>query len=396
MRHKLSAASIAVIAQLVAAGTAQAQSWDAAANFTPASPPTNWAYVQRTGAGCVAPGIALSPTYAPVPGLQGYIAGQNTIVAKNTTNAAIAFSSVTIDGGALLMHPGTRGECAVLRFKAPGPGTYQVAIKMTAIDRASPNDVRGYIFASSAPGSAVGGAELLSAAGQFGASKSFSRSVTVTGSNPYVDFALDDGGNNDPLGPFRFDSTSISMVVTGRPDTDGGNGGGIPVLSCSKSAANPATVDVSTGKPGWTLKLPNGAASAIVQTPSMVPSPWTAVPGAQWVGPQGAPTASGNYVYETRVRVLKCPNGEPARINAQFRADNRGTLSVIDPGGTPITTMNQAGTPNYGFLPASLSPSGAPGVHSWSAPVNGIYTIRLTVANSGGPTGVAANVVLTR
>lgn len=172
--------------------------------------------------------------------------------------------------------------------------------------------------------------------------------------------------------------------------------GGIQVLNCSQSAANPVTIDLSTGKPGWTLKLPSGAASAILPTPAMVPSPWTAVPGAQWVGPKGAPQLPGNYVYEVQVRVLKCPQGQPAKLTAQFRADNVGTLTLLDPAGAVIATMNQAGTPNYGFLPASLSPAGAPTTHAWAAPANGVYTIRMTVRNSGGPTGTAVNAVLTR
>lgn len=114
------------------------------------------------------------------------------------------------------------------------------------------------------------------------------------------------------------------------------------------------------------------------------------------MGPQGAPSNTGTYVYETKVRVLQCPKGAPAKLTAQFRADNRGTLTLLDPGGTAIASMNQAGTPNYGFLPASLSPAGAPGVHTWVAPSNGVYTLRLSVDNSGGPTGVAANVVFSR
>lgn len=387
------AAAIGAATIALLASPALAQStWDAAADFTPSAPPPNWSYLQRTGAGCVATGAALPAGYNPGPGLQGYIAGPIPLVAKNTGTADASFSTVTIEAGKLWMHPGTRGECAVLRFKAPAPGTYQVAIVMKAVDRASPNVVRGYVFGSSAPGTPVGPAELLNAGGAYGTSKSFTRTVTVSGANPYIDFALDDGANPDPQGPFRFDSTQISMVVTGREPA----GENVPVLNCSQSAVNPASVNRSTGGAGWTLKLPSGMASNIVPTPGMVPSPWSAVPGAQWVGPQGAPQTAGVFTYETKVRVLKCPNGAPAKLTAQFRADNRGTLTLLDPSGAVIATMNQAGTPNYGFLPASLSPGGAPGVHTWTAPSNGIYTVRLTVQNSGGPTGVAANVVFTR
>lgn len=181
----------------------------------------------------------------------------------------------------------------------------------------------------------------------------------------------------------------------GRP-VQGDNGNNVPVLNCSQSQNNTPSLDLSTGQPGWTLKLPNGAVGVIVPTPNMVPSPWTAVPGAQWVGPQGAARTVGTFTYETRVRVLKCPNGNPAKLSVQFRADNLGTLTLIDPAGNTVTTMNQAGTPNYGFLPASLSPASPPGVYSWTPSANGIYTVRMTVQNIGGPTGVAANVILSR
>lgn len=196
---------------------------------------------------------------------------------------------------------------------------------------------------------------------------------------------------------------------SGRPGkggqgNDSGDGKSLPVLNCSQSQNNPASVNLSSGQPGWTLKMPNGSGSAIVAATTMVPSPWTAVPGAQWVSPAPAPTQpgvyvnqpSGDHVYETKVRILKCPKGEPAKLSAQFRADNRGTLTLIDPSGVIVKTMNQAGTPNYGFLQGSLSPAGAPGVHSWSPSANGIYTVRMTVQNSSGPSGMAANVVLTR
>lgn len=384
----------------LSAVSAQAQVRDAAAEFTANTPPADWSYMQRTGTGCISPGSTLPAGYNPAAGLVGYVAGPIPLVAKNTNSSQSGFSSMKVDAGKLWLHPGTHGECAVVRFKAPSAGTYTVAVTMKAADFASPNDVRAYVFGSGAPGAAVGSAEVLNAAGVFGATKSFSRTVSVQGANRFIDVALDDGGNPDPQGSFRFDSTQMDIVIErqGRPNGNGEaeQGNGIPVLNCSQSPNNPVSINLSSGQPGWTLKLPNGSASTIAPTPSMVPSPWTAVPGAQWVGPQGAPTTPGLFVYETKVRVLKCPNGQPAKITASFRADNIGTLTLLDPTGSPVTSMAQAGTANYGFLQASLSPSNGPGVHSWSAPINGIYTIRMTVQNSGGPTGMATNVVLTR
>ena len=110
------------------------------------------------------------------------------------------------------------------------------------------------------------------------------------------------------------------------------------------------------------------------------------MPGAQWIGPAGAPQTAGTYTFQTRVRINPCPNGRPAQVSAAFRADNKATLSV----GT--ATINQAGTPNYGFLPASLSN----GSYTFPAGTSGVQTITITVNNIGGPTGLSAKIGVTR
>lgn len=381
--------------------SAFAQTYDATSGF--GSP--QWKAGYRAGPACANVGGMLTTPYNPAPGISGlaFTSPEIPLVARNTTSAPVTFSSVTVPANSLFMHPGTKGECATLRFKAQIGGQYTINGSMASIDNASPNEVRGYIYG---PGGALlQGPIVLNSNNVTGTTVAWPTVTINLAANQTIDFALDEGTNIDPLGPFRFDSTKVTMTLVrkgGPGNGDNGdnseaeNGGNIPVLSCSKSQNNPVQVNLSTGQPGWTLKLPNGSPSSIVPTPSMVPSPWTAVAGAQWVGPQGAPQAAGNYVYETRVRVLRCPDGRPARIKAQFRADNIGTLTLLDPAGGVISTMNQTGTYNYGFLPASLSPANGPGVFSWVVPTNGIYTIRMSVQNSGGPTGLAANVVVSR
>lgn len=367
---------------------ALAQSHNAANEFN--NP--QWVYGQRSGTTCGTLGAQMTSAYNQFPGATGYSGSSSQqfipLVAK-TGSAALVASTVNIPANTVWMHPGADDVCASLGYKA-APGGYVVQVTMKPVDTTGPNHVRGYLYVGGVLQGAV--EDLMASAG----SRSFSRSVSIT-SPGLIEFVLDAGG--EPNG-FYFDSTSIDMTVTRRGDPGDGNGGSggdnYPVLTCSQRQNSPASVNLSTGQSGWTLKLPSGVTSSIVPTPNMVPSPWTAVPGAQWVGPQGDPQASGNYVYETKVRVLKCPNGSPAKITAQFRADNRGTLTLLDPAGITLTTMNQAGTPNYGFLPGSLSPASAPGVHTWSASTNGIYTVRMTVQNSGGPTGLAANIVLSR
>ena len=157
---------------------------------------------------------------------------------------------------------------------------------------------------------------------------------------------------------------------------------GVPVLNCSNSANNPPQVNLSTGQPGWTLTGPAGAAS-IVPVSNVS---WSAVAGAQWVGPSSA-AAIGTYVYKTQVRINACPKGRAAQIAVIYRADNIGTLFV-----NGVQVQTQAGTYNYGFLPASQT------TKTVVLPVgtSGVQTIELRVQNTSGPTGLAASVFVTR
>lgn len=218
---------------------------NAAAEFTSSTPPADWAYMERTGAGCVTPGAAITSPYNPVPGASGYINGPIPIVAKNNNPTSAVFSSANIDAGKMWMHPGTKGECAVVRFKAPAAGTYIVDVTLKAADTASPNIVRAYVFGSGAPGAVVGGAETLNAFGSYGATKSFSRTVSVKGKNRFIDLAIDDGANPDPLGSFRFDSTQVDIIIcrVGGPIGKGKGGDG------SEGCRGKLSIGASTLKP---------------------------------------------------------------------------------------------------------------------------------------------------
>lgn len=187
-------------------------------------------------------------------------------------------------------------------------------------------------------------------------------------------------------------AAAVGSAVPQRPDRPSdpvAPSDGLPVLNCSNSKVNPPQVAMPTGQPGWSLKNPAGATVAINPASNVA---WSAVPGAQWVGPGGPLAANGTWTYTKRVRINACPNGQAAKLSASWRADNTGTLRVKDAGGVVLSTGNQAGTPNYGFLPASLSnltfvfPVGA----------SGVYTIEFAVKNTSGPTGLAGAVTLTR
>ncbi|MCY7279585.1 MAG: hypothetical protein LH610_01565 [Sphingomonas bacterium] len=164
------------------------------------------------------------------------------------------------------------------------------------------------------------------------------------------------------------------------PSSD--NGSGIPVLNCSNSSNNPPQVDLSTGQSGWTLNAPSGAVGI---APASNVS-WSAVAGAQWIGP-AAPSAIGLYTYTTQVRFNACPKGRAAQIAVTYRADNIATLFV-----NGVQSQTQAGTYNYGFLPASQTTKTV----VFPTGTSGVQIIELRVQNTSGPTGLAANIQVTR
>jgi hypothetical protein len=158
-------------------------------------------------------GPAITIPYTPQPGISGVagIAGPVfiPIVAKNSNSTASTFSTVTVPEGSLWMHPGMGGKCAVLRFTAQQDGEYTFNGKMTSIDNVSPNSVRGYFFG---PQGALSGPIALTSGGT-GTSVTLPTTTVELTAGESVDFAMDEGTNIDPQGPFRYDSTGISMTV---------------------------------------------------------------------------------------------------------------------------------------------------------------------------------------
>lgn len=193
--------------------TAFAQTWNLATGFGAAP----WSAVSRSGPGCITLGAAITGIYAPQAGLVG-VAGTPSpiyipILAKNTTGADISFGTVKVPANSFWMHPGMKGICAGLRFIAPSDGNYTFTGKMTSIDQNSPNSVRGYFIGQSGSLSAV---TTLTSNGTSGTAVSLPTINVDLAAGEWVDFALDEGTNVDPLGPYRFDSTGVNMQVTYR------------------------------------------------------------------------------------------------------------------------------------------------------------------------------------
>lgn len=384
-------AAAASLFALSASGTAYAASWDIADSLTGGPTATAvaspWSMVYLTGTSCNsgAP-TTLTNQYtggSQVGGKHGGIAVNQPLAWKNFSSSTYAYGDGgSAPAGAFALHPGPNNECSVARFTVPANqptgGSYTIAATFKgsyANGGASPGD--GTMAMVLKNGSMLGAAVDTANPGGGGNNQTVSLSPGDT-----IDFAV------HMKGFYQFDTTLVTAQITG-PDavpTSGGGGndsvGGIPVLNCSNSPNNPPMVDLSTGQPGWMLTTPSGSAGIV---PASNVS-WSAVPGAQWVGPS-TPAAVGTYIYKTRVKINSCPRGRPAQIAVTYRADNTGTLFV-----NGAQAQTQAGTPNYGFLPASqttrtvILPVGA----------SGIQTIELRVQNTSGPTGLSANIQVTR
>ena len=383
-----SAATLAIAAALVSAANPAlaAQTWSLANGVGGTATATTmvapWSAVWRSGANCntgAPQPLTLQHTYGTAVGLlhAGLAVNQPHVGKTFGTSDFTHADGGVVPSGAINLHPGPGGECAIARFTVPASqpsgGAYTIATTFAGIygnAQAGPGDgVRALVLVNGVP---VGSPVMTSNPG----GGAVNAAVTL---NPLdtVDVAVGMNGN------YQSDTTLVSVTISG-PDSRGpaDNGGGIPVLSCSNSAVNPAAADLSTGVANWTVSGPSGSGAAV----SAGNVAWSAVPGAQWIGPAGAPQTAGTYTFQTRVRINPCPNGRPAQVSAAFRADNKATLSV----GT--ATINQAGTPNYGFLPASLSN----GSYTFPAGTSGVQTITITVNNIGGPTGLSAKIGVTR
>lgn len=166
-------------------------------------------------------------------------------------------------------------------------------------------------------------------------------------------------------------------------------GGKSTIIPCCRCIGGSSTANVSTGKPNvvWTVTQPGSAVPTPVMPVSNVAWTTTAIPGGAWVSPQGNPMTVGNFDYSTVIDVRDCIIGSTVTISGKFLADNRGTL-LVD--GREV--ISSGGTPNYGFLPGSVTPFTV----TLPAGATGFHTITLRAQNSGGPTGILVELNVTR
>lgn len=371
---------------------AQTSTWDTASFMTAGS---KWVAGSRSGSQCLG---GFLPITTPInwSGLGGYqtgtIAGNNAIVLLNAGSTAISIPNGPIQPGLALLQPAD-SLCATLRFTAPFSGTYNLtglaaAIQKSPTEWTSPNKARVSLIR----GTSVLGSALLDLHGQKTWPISNSNVALLAGET--LDITVDQVTPtwDDEWMVGLQDAVTVQASIAGTPTGGGGTGNGdggtannqIPVLNCSQSPFNPPKINLSTGPSNWQLSLPGGTLGTIAPASNTA---WSAVPGATWVGPASAPSTTGVYTYRAKFKLTPCPRGLPAKITIAYRADNSANV-LID--GAVIKM--QSGTPNYGFLPGSLTTA----THTFPIGTGGIHTIALQVTNSGGPTGVAASILVVR
>ncbi len=145
----------------------------------------------------------------------------------------------------------------------------------------------------------------------------------------------------------------------------------VPCCRCLDGSSQTITLNTRTAP--WRVSGPGLPIQPVVAANNAA---WAPVPPAGWVAPAGNPTAVGDYTYFIRFIVPNCTIPARVTISGRFGADNSARVFLDQ---NQIAASQ--GTPNYGFLPGSITPFSAvagPGLH----------TIRVIVHNSGGPTGM--------
>lgn len=166
-------------------------------------------------------------------------------------------------------------------------------------------------------------------------------------------------------------------------------GGPVTTVPCCRCIGESNRTVVSTGAPGvvWTVANPGSTAQGATVPAANQAWTTTVIPNAGWISPVGSPTTVGTFTYRTQIDLRNCAIASTVTISGRFLADNRGTLVI---NGREI--VSSGGTPNYGFLPGSLTPFN----YTLPAGTSGIVNIELRGQNIGGPTGIQAEVVVTR
>jgi hypothetical protein len=198
-----------LVAACLVAVSAQAQAYDAAADFSATNNPNGvWSYgwSQKLGSA-----FNLIATPQVIGGLDTWRSDiylpftYDPAVFHNGTSDSIYLSNTVLYlPGQLGFHPGPFGEYAVIRWTAPADGIIAIQAGFVGLDFVGPTTTDVHVLyneASIFDGEVTGFGE--------GSGPSF-RTIVYVAAGDTIDFAVGDGDD----GTYNYDSTGIDAIIT--------------------------------------------------------------------------------------------------------------------------------------------------------------------------------------
>jgi hypothetical protein len=181
--------------------------------------------------------------------------------------------------------------------------------------------------------------------------------------------------------PYSGEIKNVGAISAVDP-VDTSTGPSMATLPCCERPGQQTELNLSTGTGAWTVKLPASATDGPTSNAANVAWTTAVLTASNWISPNGNPTGAGNYIYSTKFDAGECRVRCTIAVSGRFLVDNRGVLKVDG-----VTVATSVGTPNYGFLPGSVTP------FTYNIPVvSGVHTVTFEAYNQSGPTG--ANIEL--
>jgi hypothetical protein len=149
----------------------------------------------------------------------------------------------------------------------------------------------------------------------------------------------------------------------------------IQVPCCRCVDGSTSSVSVNTGTAPWTMASP-APVSTGPAGPATHPA-WAVLAPASWVGLPVSESRTGTYTYELKFSIPSCVIPSQFIVSGQFAADNDGRLFVL-----PYPAALKVTPSSIGFQQGSVTP------FQWGLASPGIHTLRVTVHNDDGPTGL--------
>ena len=210
---KLHLAILFILVSLSSVGKAQAQTYNAADDFSHAINPNGaWSYGFSSSLGGFTPytGSGIFLGNATLPAWLGAAPGNVALdpwVTKNVSNTMQTGLGLQLAPGDLAFHPGPQGQYSIVRWTAPTAGDFSVGGLFESGDRFVGSTVDVHVLEN---GSSLLSTNLVGPLGTQTSPFSFLRTLNI---GDTIDFAVGFGPNSN----FGSDSTVLDATITTRP-----------------------------------------------------------------------------------------------------------------------------------------------------------------------------------